>query len=185
MNEFYSCFLLVELTDILYVLTYLKTPDDQPTTKRIHFILETNKSLRTLVNKRLTEKNSEIIPDEFPLIRDILFNYHNGYILHGIDQQQYLSRMLTHQNKTNLDYLLAWFQCFLCDSNPHWMNYQSLLGQWTECFVYKQDSFSRMIEQIDMLIEIWTRVAPQDQQRVDFFIEHMVSQCFRQGKKRV
>jgi hypothetical protein len=128
------------------------------------------------------EKNSCISPNEFPLIRDIIFHYYNEYILHGVNRQQYLSRMLIHQNEQKIEYLIAWFQFFLCESNPNWMNYQSLLGQWTECFVYKRDFFSRVIKQIDMLIGVWTKVAPEDRQRADFFIKHMVSQCFRQGK---
>ena len=184
----YFC-LLVELTDILFILQYLKTKTNEvhddlggSVTDRIQFILQTNGTLRAMVSTRLAEKNANIVPDEFPLIRDIIFHYHNAYILHYVNLQQYLSRMLTNQNEQKPDYFISWFQFFLCESNPTWMNYQNMLREWTDCFVYKPNFFSRIIEQIDTLIEIWDKVAPQDRQRSHFFTEDMVSQCLGQGK---
>lgn len=176
-------FLSVELTEILFILKYLKSPDgiNESVSERIHFIFETNPRLRTTVYNYLTEKNSSISPDEYPLIRDILFRYYNEFLLHNINCQQYLSRMLTYLNEQTIDYLILWFKHFLCESNPKWMNYQNLLRQWTDCLFSKQHFFSQTIKQMDVLIDMWNNAALEDHQRSHFFIEHMASRCFHQS----
>jgi hypothetical protein len=164
----------------------MKTPssDDknEAATKRIQFIFEINDTIRNTIGKCLNDKNFNISLEEFHFIREIIFRSYNQYILHNIDRQQYLLRMLSRRDDQTIDYFINWFQYFLCESNPDWMNYQILLNQWTECFVYNQDFFSKIIKQMDMLIERWTNVAPKDSQRSNFFIKHMVGQCFRQGR---
>ena len=176
------------MKDVFFILKHLKDETNEArdennefVTKRIGLILQTNTSLRHVVTTCLTEKNPRIIPDEFPLIRDIIFRYYNEFILYQINWEQYLIRMLTHQKKQNIEYFMVWFQHFLCQPNPSWIKYQVLLREWTNALFYKQDSFPKVIKQIDMLTEIWTKVAPEDRQRSDFFILHMASQCFRQG----
>ncbi|CAF3907546.1 unnamed protein product, partial [Rotaria sp. Silwood2] len=179
----------IKLADIVFVLNYMKNETNEvhdnitlAAIQRVKFIIETNSSIRDTIRKHLDERNYHISLDEFTFIRDIIFRSYNPYVLHDIDRQQYLSRMLSRRDDRQMEYFMAWFQYFLCDSNPDWMNYQSLLNLWTECFVYKQDLFSNIIKQIDVLIDSWTKVAPQDLQRSNFFLTHMVTQCFRQDQ---
>jgi hypothetical protein len=160
----------------------MKNDTNEAATKRIQFIFETNDTIRNTIGKCLNEKNYHISMEEFSFIREIIFRSYNQYILHNIDRQQYLSRMLSRRDDQTIDHFIIWFQYFLCESNPDWMNYQILLSQWTECIVYNQDLFSNIIKQMDMLIELWTKVAPKDSQRSTCFIKHIVGQCFRQGR---
>ncbi|CAF3944692.1 unnamed protein product, partial [Rotaria sordida] len=138
---------------------------------------ELEEKIHIQLDKLLRENR---FPNEFPFMCDIIFRSYNSYILHDIDRQQYLSRMLSRRDDRTMEYFITWFQYFLCDLNPDWVNYQSLLNLWTECFIYNQDMFSNIIKQIDMLIDSWTKVASQDHQRSNFFLTHMVTQCFRQ-----
>jgi hypothetical protein len=132
----------------------------------------------------LNEKNYHISLDEFPFICEIIFRSYNQYILHNIDRQQYLSRMLNRRDGQTLEYFTIWFQNFLCEPNSDWIDYQILLNQWTQCFVGNQDIFSKIIKQMDTLIERWKNAASKDSQRSNFFIKHMVGQCFRQGRNQ-
>jgi hypothetical protein len=163
--------------------TPLKDDNNKVVTKRIQFIFETNDTIRNTIGKYLNEKNYRISLEEFSSIREIIFRSYNQYILHNIDRQQYLSRILIRRDDQKLEFFLAWFRYFLCESNPDWMNYRSLIIQWTECFFYNQDLFPQIIKQMDTLIERWTTVAQKDHKRSTFFITHMVGQCFRKSKK--
>jgi hypothetical protein len=154
---------------------------NEAATRRVKFIFETNNSMHDTIGERLNEKNFHIALDEFPYIREIIFHSYHPYFLFNIDRQQYLSRMLSRRDDQTTDYFITWFICFLCESNPDWMNYQDLLSQWTECFIQNSDLFSKIIKKFDILIELWTKVAPDNQQRSTFFVTHMVTQCFRQG----
>lgn len=176
---------VIRFPDIQFILNYMKRPsnDNEIATKQIQFILETNNTLRSAVGRYLNEKNYHIHLDEFPIIRDILFRSYNEFILHDINRQQYLSRMLSRRDNQTAEHFIVWFQFFLCKPNSDWVDYQILLDQWTECFFDKQDLFSNIIKQTDMLIEIWTNAAPNNTERVTFFIKHMVAQCLRQSKK--
>jgi hypothetical protein len=153
----------------------------EATIQKVKFMLETNITIWDMIKRHLNDKNYHISLDEFPVIRDILFHYYNPYSLYEIDRQQYLSRMLSRRDDRTMDYFIVWFKYFLCESNPDWMNYQDLVNLWTECFFQNEELFSQIIKQIDMLIELWTKVAPDNHQRLTFFVTHMVTQCFRQG----
>ncbi|CAF1340065.1 unnamed protein product [Adineta steineri] len=182
---------LNELDSIVYLLKFMATQttkavDDinEAATKRVKFVFETSNAVRKTVENYLNERNVHITLDEFPLIRDIIFRYHSSYILHNIACQQYLGRMLHRRDNQTANYFIIWFQQFLCESNPDWMNYETLLIQWTQCFVHNQDLFSTIIQQIDTLIELWTKVAPNDHKRTTLFVTHMITECFRQGKEQ-
>ncbi len=149
--------------------------------RQVKFIFETNGTMWDTIRRHLNEKNYHISLNELPVIRDILFHYYDQYFLYDIDRQIYLSRMLSRRDDRTIEYFIVWFQYFLCESNPDWMNYQDLVIQWTECFFQNPDLFSQIIKQIDTLIELWTKVAPDNHQRSAFFVAHMVTQCFRQG----
>ncbi|CAF4612278.1 unnamed protein product [Rotaria sp. Silwood2] len=178
-----------ELADIVFVLNYMKTQTneihDGTTTaviKLVISIFEKNDLLWDTIIRILNEKNYHISSDEFPLIQNIIFHSYNPYFLHGINLQEYLKRMLSRRDDRTIDYFIEWFRYFLCDSIPDWLDSQSLLNDWTECFVSKKDLFLKIIEKIDALIGLWTDAAPQNNQRSLFFLKHMVAQCFRQGK---
>lgn len=176
----------VKFTDIQFVLNYMKKPlnENETATKQIQFILETNDAVRNAIGEYLNGINYHISLDEFPFIREILFRSYNQYILHNINRQQYLSRMLSRRDNQTDESFIVWFQYFLCEPDSDWVNYQILLGQWTECFVHNQDLFSKIIKQMDMLIARWANVAPQNAERSAIFIKHMVEQCLRQSRNQ-
>lgn len=179
----------MKLADIRFILKYMKTDTkevssdiNEAVTKRVQFIFETNGTVGEKIKRCLNENNYHISSDEFSLIRDIIFRFYNPILLYGIDRQEYLSRMLSRRDDRKTDYFIVWFQYFLCEVNADWMDYQTLLHQWTECFIQKQELFSNIIKKIDMLIEHWKKAAPNDNKRSTFFVTHMVTQCFRQGR---
>jgi hypothetical protein len=97
--------------------------------QRVKTFFEKNDLVWTTIAKHLNEKNYHIVLDDFPLIRDIIFRSYSPYFLYGIDPQQYLSRMLSRRDDQTMNYFIVWFQFFLCESYPDWMNYQSLVNQ--------------------------------------------------------
>ena len=111
-----------------------------------------------------------------------MIRLYNSFLLHNISRQQYISRTLSRRNDRTRDYFLAWFECFLCETDEQWINYEELTRQWTKCFVSDQKIFSEIIEKFDLLIDLWTKTAPNNNQRLNFFVTHMDAQCFRQDK---
>ncbi|UJR16715.1 hypothetical protein I4U23_003615, partial [Adineta vaga] len=181
----------MELTDILFLLNYMNSPTKEDnndsnggSNKTIKFVLETNRTLQNTFKNYLNEINHHISLDEFPLVRDIIFRSYNSYLLYDFDRQQYLSRMLARRNNQTVDYFIGWFKYFLCESNAEWIDYQKLTHQWTECFVHNEILLLQILQQIDMLIELWIKTVPNDRHRSEFFIAHMVTQCFRQDQLR-
>jgi hypothetical protein len=65
------------------------------------------------------------------------------------------------------------------------MNYKQCLQQWTQCFVDNREIFKKIIEQVDVLIQLWTNATLNDEKRLSFFVTHMVTRCFQQGKNNV
>ncbi len=181
----------MEFADIAFILKYLKSEKNGShndttiaATRWIQTILESNKTLRTTIENYLQSKNHHILLNDFRIVRDIIFRYHNSYILHNINRQQFLSHTLSRRDDRTVDYYVNWFACFLCESHPTWMNYKELLQQWTQCFVHDSDMFKKIITQIDMLIDLWAKVAMDDKEHLSFFIKYMVTQCFQQGKNK-
>jgi hypothetical protein len=181
---------LVEFADIVFILKYLKNLTNEnhdevtaAATRRIQAVFEANHKLQHKIREYLNMKNHHASINDFPFIRDIIFRYYNPYLLHNIDCLRFLSQTLSRREDRTTEYFIVWFQSFLCESQPDWLNYQELLNQWTECFVHEREMFPKIIGQADMLIELWTKVAPDNEKRSSLFVTHMVTQCFRQGKK--
>jgi hypothetical protein len=181
---------LVEFADIAFVLNYIKIQTNEPsdnmnaaTTRRIQLVFEKNNLLWNKITKYLTGKNGHVSMNDFSHIRDIIFRSFNAYVLYNIDRQSFLSLTLIHRDGRTSDYLTLWFTHFLGESHQNWMNYGELLCQWTECFVRDRQIFSQIIRQIDMFIERWTEAVQDNHERVTYFVKHMVTECFRQGKK--
>lgn len=150
-------------------------------TEKIAFILETNGTLRDTFIKYLNEKSSHIRSSEFPDVHEIIFNSYNSSLLYGIDRQQYILRMLDCRSDRTVEYFTAWFQYFLCDLNSLRINHSDLLKRWTDSFVRDFDLLSEVIKQVDHLAAYLTESAPEDPERSGSFLQHMVTQCFREG----
>ncbi|CAF3297892.1 unnamed protein product [Rotaria sp. Silwood2] len=170
----------ITLFDIAFILTYLKQQTDNKSIQLIQSVFQTNNTLRSKIESDLNRRNYNISTNEFPLIRDIMIRSYNSFLLHNINRQQYLLRTLNRRNDRTSDYFLSWFECFLCEIDEDWINYQELTRQWTECFVTNKKMLSEVMEKVDSLIDLWTKVAPNNNQRSNFFVTHMVAQCFRQ-----
>ena len=138
--------------------------------------------MRNSFVRHLNEQNHHIMPDQYGMIRDILFRYYNPYILHDINPQEYLLRTLCRREGTKASSLIDWFKCFLCEPCPDTILYRELLTRWTNCFFDQQQLFQEIISQIDTLMELWTQAVPTDEARSAIFAAHMAAQCFRQSK---
>ncbi|CAF1035564.1 unnamed protein product [Rotaria sordida] len=171
----------INLSDITCILTYLKQQTDDKSIQLIQSIFQTNDTLRNKIEPYLYGRNYNISLCEFSLIRDILFRSYHSYLLHNIDRQNYLFRTLFRRNDRATDYFLCWFEYFLCETDDNWIDYQVLTRQWTECFISDQKIFPEIMEKVDSLIDLWIKVAPNKDQRSNFFVTHMVIQCFRQA----
>jgi hypothetical protein len=150
--------------------------------QRLQKILQDRQLLWDMISCHLEERKHHIGIDEFWLVRNIFLRYYNPFYLYNINPQDYFFCMLTRRDDHNMEYFVAWFKFFLCESRPIWMNYDVLLQQWTNGFLHDQNMFSEIIRQIDMMIEMWKNVAPDDSQQTNSFVQHMVDQCFQQSK---
>ncbi|CAF3763739.1 unnamed protein product, partial [Rotaria sp. Silwood1] len=174
----------INLSDIACILTYLKQQTDDKSIQLIQSIFQTNDTLRNKIEPYLNGRNYNISVYEFSLIRDIFFHSYHSYLLLNINRQTYLFRTLFRRNDRATDYFLCWFEYFLCETDDNWIDYQALTRQWTECFISDQKIFSEIMEKVDSLIDLWIKVAPNKDQRSNFFVTHMVTQCFRQAHNR-
>jgi hypothetical protein len=150
--------------------------------QRLQQILQDRHLLWDTIFHHLEERKYDIGIDEFPLIRNIFLRCYNPFYCYNINPSDYFCCMLSRRDDHNMEYFIAWFKMFLCESRPNWMNYHVLLQKWTNCFLDDQKMFSEIIRQIDMLIELWKNVAPNDIQHRNDFVQHMVNQCSHQSK---
>lgn len=175
--------LKVNLPNIAFILTYLKEHTSDKSDQLIQSILQTNDTLRNKIEAYLNRKANNLTILEFPFVHNILFRSYHAYLLHNINRQQFLSRTLIHRKDHTSDYFTTWFECFLCQTTEDWLNYKELTRQWTECFIRNRKLISEIMEKIDLLIDLWIKAEPNNTDRLNFFVTHMVTQCFQHGKK--
>ncbi|CAF4755183.1 unnamed protein product, partial [Rotaria socialis] len=170
------------LPDVAWILTYLKQQTNSKSTQIIQRIFQKSDSLQISIEQYLDSRSYSITSHEFPLVRDILIRSYNSELMHNINRPEYLLRMLTYRKEHKTDHFIEWFKCFLCETDENWIRYQNLVYHWTNCFVKDQIALFEIMKEVDSLIDLWIKVAPNNNQRSDFFVAHMVTQCFSQGK---
>ena len=175
--------ILVELQDIVSVLALMKRETNKTSIQRLQDIFRKMSTLWEMVSEHLNERKHQIDVNEFALIQQIFFRYYNPFYFYTRNPQEYLLDMLSRADNPNIDYLTSWFNHFLCDSRPNWIDYRALLQQWTHCFRHDRSISSKILQQIDMFIDQWINVVPEDVQHTNYFVEHMVNQCFQQSKR--
>ena len=172
---------LVDLSDILFLLKYLKKENNEIHNECVRRIIESNTALRHTIVNYLNSINSHLLSNEFPVICDIIFQYYNPYVLSRVNRQQFVSRTLSRRNDRTADYFIDWFSYFLAESHVDWMIYKKeLLQQWTECVTHDRTLFKEVIRKTNMLIDLWAIGAPNNKEYLTFFVKHMVNQCFQQ-----
>ncbi|CAM4864589.1 unnamed protein product [Rotaria socialis] len=168
------------LPDVAWILTYLKQQTNSNSTQIIQRIFQKSDFLQISIEKYLDSRSYSITSHEFPLVRDILIRSYNSELMHNINRPEYLLRMLTYRKEHKTDHFIEWFKCFLCETDENWIRYQDLVYHWTNCFVKDQIALFEIMKEVDLLIDLWIKVAPNNNQRSDFFVAHMVTQCFSQ-----
>ncbi|CAM4953944.1 unnamed protein product, partial [Rotaria socialis] len=168
------------LPDVAWILTYLKRQTNSKSTQIIQRIFQKSDPLQISIEQYLDSRRYSITSHEFPLVRDILIRSYNSELMHNINRQEYLLRMLTYRKEHKTDHFIEWFKCFLCETDENWIRYQDLVYHWTNCFVKDQIALFEIMKEVDLLIDLWIKVAPNNNQRSDFFVAHMVTQCFSQ-----
>ncbi|CAF1283625.1 unnamed protein product, partial [Rotaria magnacalcarata] len=166
------------LPDVAWILTYLKPQTNNKSTQIIQRIFQKSDSLQISIEQYLDSRSYSITSNEFPLVRDILIRSYNSKLMHNINRPEYLLRMLTYRKEHKIDHFIEWFKCFLCETDENWIKYQDLVCHWTNCFVKDQIALFEIMKQVDSLIDLWIKVAPNNNQRSDFFVTHMVTQCY-------
>lgn len=169
------------MTSIAYILNYLQEKSSDESVLFVQSIFRTNDTLRMKIQTYLEGRNAYIPVEEFDHVRDILIRSYDSFLLHNVHRYQYISNMLKRRGQFTCQYLYRWFECFLCETDEVWINYEELTRQWTQCFVHDKNIFPEIIEKIDSLVELWTKAAPNNEQRLTFFLNHMVAQCLQQG----
>ncbi|CAF2743269.1 unnamed protein product, partial [Rotaria sp. Silwood2] len=178
----------IQLSDVAFVLRYLKNqakPEDNGNNsgviRQIQCIFEKSDRLRTEIEQYFKNNNNQFSLNDLPLISDIIFHCYNDSLLYGIDRRKFILETLIKRNDSTIIYFLNWFKFLLCTSPSNWMDYNKLLKEWTKCFVDNRDIFFNIINHTDNLIQLWAKATVNNAQSCNFFIEHMIEQCFNQG----
>ncbi|CAF4618689.1 unnamed protein product [Rotaria sp. Silwood2] len=174
----------ITLFDIGFILNYVKEKTDDKSMQLIQSIFQTNNTLQSKIKLELSRRNYNISSNEFSLIHDIIIHLYNSYLLYNINRLQYLTRILNSRYDRTSSYFLAWFKYFLCGTDEDWLIYKELTRQWTECFANDQKILYEILENIDSLIDLWTKASLNNNQESNFFVTYMVAQCFRQAKEQ-
>lgn len=173
---------LVDLKNILYLITFLQQPalsDFDPETK--HFLSTVQSAIQNSISLQDAIKSFfdtlEITPTNIAEIQIILSSLDNFSIFRSIKKYNYLQKSLSKIDSA--EFFIDWFQYFLADTSDE-DKCTTLLHSSMIRLKDKNIDFIKILQSTDILIETFRQSDVLRSRCIDQLIEF----CFQQGKMR-